>query len=89
MRKDPKKKGGGRGNTYSIHMYMSHTHTSSVSATEAQCSPSNICTPTITAVTLREKGKSLHTSHLEHNAEVPEVLPDGWCEAGRGGRRQN
>ena len=87
MRKDPKK--GGKYIIIQLHMYMSHTHTSSVSATEAQCSPSIICTPTITTVTLREKGKSLHTSHLEHNAEVPEVLPDGWCEAGRGGRRQN
>ena len=37
---------------------------------------------------MREKGESLHTSNLEHNAEVPKVLSDGWCEAGRGGGRQ-
>ena len=59
MRKDPKK---GEIRTYSItHVHV--THTSSVSATEAQCSPSNIhvCTPTITGVTLREKGETPST----------------------------
>ena len=54
MRKDPKK----GGNMYIFNYTCTcHTHTSSVSATEAQCSPSIICTPTITGVTLREKGK--------------------------------
>lgn len=57
MRKDPKK---GEIRTYSItHVHV--THTSSVSATEAQCSPSIICTPTITGVTLREKGETSST----------------------------